>query len=112
MRVDVSHATRVGGRPLTVIGAQAGERDVPMVWLDTEYGVVRIVTRETLPTGTALLDTAFSEHRPLIGGFYFPHRQEVFVNGKLLMLITVRSVRANTSLADALFDPEALRREP
>ncbi len=112
VRVDVSHATRVGGRPLTVIGAQAGERDVPMVWLDTEYGVVRIVTRETLPTGTALLDTAFSEHRPLIGGFYFPHRQEVFVNGKLLMLITVRSVRANTSLADALFDPEALRREP
>ena len=112
VRVDVSHVTRVGGRQLTVIGAKPGERDVPMVWLDTEYGVVRIVTRETLPTGTALLDSAFSEHRPLVGGFYFPHRQEVFVNGKLLMLITVRSVRANTNLPDTLFDPQSLRREP
>jgi hypothetical protein len=31
------------------------------------------------------------------------------VNGKLLILVIVRSVAVNTGLADALFDPEALR---
>lgn len=112
VRDDVSHAERVGGRSVTVIGAKPGERDVPAVWLDAEYGVVRFVTRRTLPAGPAVVDLTFSEHRPLIGGFSFPYRQEAFVNGKLLMLITVRSVRANTNLPDSLFDPEALRREP
>jgi hypothetical protein len=31
------------------------------------------------------------------------------VDGKLLVLIVVRSVTVNTGLADSLFDPEALR---
>ena len=112
VRDDVSHVVRVGGRPVTVIGAMPGDRDVPAVWLDAEYGVVRFVTRETLPTGPALLDLAFSEHRPLPGGFFFPYRQELFVGGKLLMLFAIRSVRVNTNLPDSLFDPDALRREP
>src|SRR5256886_16274996 len=30
VRDDVSHVVRVRGRPITVIGARAGERDVPM----------------------------------------------------------------------------------
>ena len=112
VRDDVSHVVRVGGRPVTVIGAMPGDRDVPAVWLDAEYGVVRFVMRETLPTGPALLDLAFSEHRPLTGGFFFPYRQEAFVNSKLLLRITVRSVRLDTNPPDALFDPDALRREP
>jgi outer membrane lipoprotein-sorting protein len=111
VRDDVSHVVRVRDRPITVIGARAGERDVPAVWLDAEHGVVRFVTRETLPTGPALIDLAFSEHRPLPGGFFFPYRQEAFVDGKLVLLIIVRSVQPNTNLPDSLFDPEALRRE-
>jgi outer membrane lipoprotein-sorting protein len=111
VRDDVSHVVRVRDRSITVIGARAGERDVPAVWLDPEHGVVRFVTRETLPTGPALIDLAFSEHRPLAGGFFFPYRQEAFVDGKLVLLITVRSVRPNTNLPDSLFDPDALRRE-
>lgn len=112
VRDDVSHVTRLGGRAVTVIGARPGDRDVPSVWLDAERGVVRVVTRERLPAGSGLVDLAFSEHRPLPGGFHFPHRQEAFVDGKLLVLITVRSVRVNTNPPDALFDPEALRKEP
>jgi len=109
IRDDVSHAARVGGRPVTVIGAQPGDRDVPAVWLDPEYGVVRIVTRERLPNGARLLDLTLSEHRPLVGKLYFPYRQEVFVDAKLLVLFTVRSVAINTNPADALFDPASLR---
>jgi outer membrane lipoprotein-sorting protein len=110
IRDDVSHAARVAGREVTVIGAKPGERDTPSVWVDPEYGVVRFVRRERLPKGQGLVDLAFSEHRPLAGAFFFPHRQEAFVDGKLLVLIVVRSVAINTGLADALFDPDELRR--
>lgn len=110
VRDDVSYVTRVAGRPTTVIGAQAGERQSPAVWLDAQYGVVRIVTRERLPTGPALVDLTYSEHRPLPGGFFFPYRQEAFVDGRLLLRISVRSVGVNTNPPDELFDPDALRR--
>jgi outer membrane lipoprotein-sorting protein len=110
VRDDVSHVTRVGARPVTVIGAKAGERDTASVWLDADYGVVRFVRRERLPKGEGLVDLAFSEHRPLAGGLFFPYRQEAFVDGKLVVLIVVRSVAVNTRLADTLFDPDALRR--
>jgi hypothetical protein len=110
VRDDVSHVTRVNGRAITVIGAQPGERSVPSVWLDAEHGVVRFIRRERLPTGNVLVDLAFSEHRPLTGGFAFPYRQEAFVNGKLLLLVVVHSVTLNGSVPDELFDADALRR--
>jgi hypothetical protein len=110
VRDDVSHVTRIGGRPVTIIGAKPGERQVPAVWLDAEHGVVRFIRRETLPKGEGLIDLAFSEHRPLANGFAFPYRQEAFVEGKLLLLVVVRSVTLNGDVPDALFDPDALRR--
>lgn len=111
VRDDVSHETRVRGRPVTVIGVGPNDHEHPAVWLDGEYGVIRVVTRERLPQGEALVDLALSEHRPLQGGFYFPYRQELFADSKLLFLVTVRSVAVNTNPPDALFDPEALGRE-
>lgn len=109
VRIDVSHVTRVGSRTVTVIGARPGDRDVPAVWLDPDYGVVRLVTREQLPNGAKLVDLTLSEHRPLAGRLYFPYRQEMFVDGKLLMLFTVRSIAINTNPADALFEPASLK---
>ena len=110
VRDDVGYVTRVAGRSLTVIGARPGERDTPSVWIDPEHGVVRFIRRDRLPRGEGVVDLTFSEHRPLAGGFFFPHRQEAFVDGKLLVLIVVRSVRVNTGLDDSLFDANALRR--
>ena len=115
IRDDVSHVARVGGRSVTVIGARPGDHESPAVWLDPDYGVVRLVTRErnvtrnAPPGGSRLVDLTFSEHRPLVGKLYFPYRQEVFVDGKLLVLFTVRSVAINTNPADALFDPASLK---
>lgn len=112
IRDDVSHETRLAtGRTVTVIGAKPGERDTPSVWVDPDLGVVRFIRRERLPTGEGIVDLTFSEHRPLVNGFFFPHRQEAFVDGKLLILIVVRSVVVNTNLADSLFDPDVLRRD-
>ena len=109
VRDDVSHVTRVNGRAITVIGALPGQRNTPAVWLDPEHGVVRFVRRERLPRGEALVDLALSEHRLLANGFAFPHRQEAFVDGKLLLLVVVRAVTLNGGLADDLFTVEALR---
>jgi len=109
VRTDVSHVTRVGARTVTVIGSRPGDRDVPAVWLDPDYGVVRLITREQLPNGAKLVDLTLSEHRPLAGRLYFPYRQEMFVDGKLLMLFTVRSIAINTNPADALFEPASLK---
>ncbi len=111
IRTDVSHATEVRGRPVTVIGSAKPDRESPAVWIDPEYGVVRVIVRERAPGGPRTVDFAFSEHRPLAGGVFFPHRQEVFANGRLVLLITVHAVRVNTHPADALFDPATLARE-
>ena len=109
VRTDVSHTARVGTRTVTVIGARPGDRDTPAVWLDPDYGVVRLVTRERLPNGAKLVDLTLSKHRPLAGRLYFPYRQEMFVDGKLLMLFTVRSIAINTNPPDALFEPASLK---
>ncbi len=109
VQTEVMHTARVGGRTLTVIGAREGDRTSPSVWLDPEFGVVRFITREEGRQGPRLLDLAFSEHRKVSAGFFYPFRQEVFLDGKLLSVTSVRSVEVNTGLQDSLFDPDALR---
>ncbi|MBI4590526.1 MAG: hypothetical protein HY725_16980 [Candidatus Rokubacteria bacterium] len=108
VRTEVAHAVRVGGRPLTVIGAHEGDRTSPSVWLDPEYGVVRFITREEGPDGAKTLDLTFSEHRKVAGAFFYPFRQEIFLEGKLLSVTHVRKVAVNIGLPDSLFDPDAL----
>ena len=93
-----------------MIGAYPGERSTPAVWLDPERGVVRMIVREKLPRGEGVVDLTYSEHQPLSGGLLFPYRQEAFVDGKMVVLIVVRSLAVNTNLPDSLFDPDALRR--
>lgn len=114
IRDDVSQVVQVHNRLITIIGAGPGDRTSPAVWLDDEYGVVRIITRDQLPPrGPTLIDLTLSEHRPLEGGFPFPYLQEFFAyGGRLLLRVAVHSVRANDNLPDELFDPDALRREP
>jgi hypothetical protein len=108
IRDDRSHEARLAGRTVTVIGAQAGERDRPAAWLDPEFGVMRFVAREPADTGSVFTDISFSDHRPLIGPVFFPHRQETFRSGKLIVRLIVRSATANTGPPDSLFDPASL----
>ena len=108
IRDDRSHESRVGGRVVTVIGAQPGERDRPAAWLDPEYGVVRFVAREAADPGPVLTDVSFSDYRPLVGTLFFPYRQETFRSGKLLVRLIVRSLASNTTPKASLFDPAAL----
>lgn len=111
VRTDVVETVRTGGRSVTVIGAREGDRTSPAVWLDAEYGVVRFITREESADGARILDLAFSEHRRLSGGFFYPFRQEIFLDGRLLSVARVERVEVNTDLPDGLFDPDALFRK-
>ncbi len=108
VRTEVAQTVGVGGRTVTVIGAREGDRGSPAVWLDPDYGVIRFITREEGPDGVKLLDLAFSEHRKVSGGFFYPFRQEIFLDGKLLSVTFVLNVEVNTGLPDSLFDPDAL----
>jgi len=108
IRDDRSHQARMAGRTVTVIGAQAGERDRPAAWVDPEYCVMRFVAREAVDAGSVLTDIVFSEFRPLVGALFFPHRQETFRSGKLIVRLLARSVSVNTSPPDSLFDPASL----
>lgn len=110
VRTDVSHRARHRRRPVTVIGAAPDDRNVPAVWLDPEYGVVRMVTREKLGPRETFVDLTLSEHRPLRDGVYFPFREELFADSRLLFVINVKSVDVNRGLSEELFDPDALRR--
>ena len=105
---NVSHVTRVRQRRAIVIGARVDDTTSPAVWLDAELGVLRLVRSDRSVKGM-LVDETFSEHRPLAGALFFPFRQERFVDRKLQILITVRSVSVNTDPPAHLFDPASLR---
>jgi hypothetical protein len=111
VRDDITDEVRVRGRSVMIIGARASERDRPAVWLDPEYGVVRFITRERLPDGPALVDIVFSDHRLILDRFVYPYRQEMFTDGRIIVVVAVRSVVANTRLPDDLFDPDVLKRK-
>jgi len=110
VRTDVSHVTRYRRRTVTVIGAAPDDRQVPAVWLDPEYGVVRLVTREKVGPREGIVDLTLSEHRPLRDGVFFPFREELFADSRLLFAISVKSVDVNRGLPEELFDLDALRR--
>src|SRR5262245_45188005 len=109
VRPNVSQVIQIRGRPVTIIGARPDDRTTPAVWFDADYGVVRFVTNERFPEGATLLDVTLSDHRPLVDGFYFPYRQELFANGRLLLRTVVRTASVNSNLPDALFDPRRIR---
>lgn len=112
IRIEVSHVTTVGGRQVTVLGAQAGDRASPAVWLDPDYGVVRLVTKDH-STGTArTLELVYLDHRKVVGEFFYPYEQQGLLDGKLVFAVRVRSVEINVGLADSIFDPDALLKEP
>jgi hypothetical protein len=109
VRPNVSHEVQLRGRPVTIIGARLDDRSSPAVWFDPDYGVVRFVTHERLPQGAAVVDVTLSDHRPLVEGFYFPYRQELFANGRLVLRAVVRTASVNNNLPDVLFDPGRIR---
>jgi outer membrane lipoprotein-sorting protein len=111
VKTDVSHVRTAEGRQVTVIGALSGDRSSPAVWLDPEYGVVRMVTKD-MSTGTPrTLELAYSDHRKVTGELYYPYEQQGLLDGKLVFVARVRSVEINVGLADSLFDPDALLKE-
>jgi len=112
IRDDVTDEIRVRGRPVLIIGARGPDRDRPAAWIDPEYGVIRFITRERVGENLAVVDIVFSDHRPILDRFVYPYRQEMFADGKLVVVVAVHSVVANSRPPDPLFDPDVLKRGP
>ena len=111
IRTDVIHQVTHGGRAVTVIGATPDDRSLPSVWLDPEYGVVRLVTREETPAGLKRIELSLSDFRPMVGGVSYPYKQETLLDGRPLSVVSVKSVKVNSGLPDELFDPDRLLQE-
>lgn len=110
IRDEVSHTLSWRGRAVLVIGARPGDRTSPAVWLDEAYGVVRLITTRGEAGDRVLVDLSLSEHRPVAPGVTFPFRQELFVDGRLVVRAIVHAVRINSGLSEELFSPDALGR--
>src|SRR3990172_7929370 len=104
IRTDLVHQGTHGGRAVTVIGATPGDQSLPSVWLDPEYGVVRLVTREETPAGLKRIELSLSHFRPMVGGISYPYKQETLLDGQPFSVVSVKSVRVNSGLSDELFD--------
>ena len=99
--LDVSHEARWDGRPVLVIGANAGDSTSRQFWVDRERLVV-LRFREPLPNG-ASLDARMSEYRR-VGSAWIEHEVTIRVNGQLVQTDVHAVVTPGVSLEQGLFE--------
>ena len=103
------------GRPVWVVGADAGDTTSMQFWVDTERLVfVRMLERREPPANAAnakprQIETQFNRYQPLGGGWISP---EVlfYVNGQLRLKEEYHQIQADVALPDSLFDPAGYRK--
>jgi hypothetical protein len=98
------HETRWNGRPVIVVGAQAGDTVSAQIWYDREdFYPVRVIQ----PPGGShpRVDFQISGHRFLEGG-WIETEIRIFVGGRLVSTECYGEIRAHSGLADDLFDPK------
>lgn len=97
------------GRPVHIVGAEAGDSVTPQFWVDAERLVfVRLIERRPAPQGSdapaVRIETQFNDYRPLAGGWIAP--EVLFlVNGAVRLREEYRDMRADVDLPDGTFDP-------
>lgn len=115
MRIDLATLSQATwqGRPVWVLGAEAGDTTVTQAWIDIERLVlVRLLERRPAEGESgepALIDTRFNGYQRLAGGWIAP--EVVFrVNGALRLTETYSDIRADVPLDARLFDVDEYRR--
>ncbi len=97
---------KVSGRACYVVEGKPKE-DSPFskLWVDKEGLFLVKAEGKTAGQGNQM-SIINSDFRPAHGGFLLPYRTEIYLDGKLTSTVKVTSVKANTGLADDLFDPK------
>ena len=100
------------GRPVWIIGAQAGDSTSPQVWIDSERLVfLRLIERRPTEAGSgddAIIDTRFNRYQRLAGGWIAPE-VEFRVNGAVRLTETYVDIRADEPLDPRAFEVDEYR---
>ncbi len=96
------------GRPVFVVGADAGDEHSAQFWVDQERLLFVRLLQPAGPGGERTQEIQFNEYEPLGGGWIAP--EVVFMtDGVMTMLEVYREIRANVDLGAGLFDGETWR---
>ena len=104
------HEATFAGRPVYVVGADAGDEASKQFWVDQEHlHTVRVID-QVGPDGSAVLDaqvTGFED----VGGFMHENEILIYVNGTLVQEEQYNNIRVGEDLDPSLFDPARWRVE-
>lgn len=95
------------GRPVYVVGADAGDSTTNQFWVDQERLLfVRLIQRAS---SGAIAESQFNKYQPLGGGWMAP--EVIFYrNGKVVTTEEYSDIRERASLPDSLFLPKPFAR--
>ena len=97
------HTGQFDGRPVYVVGADAGDSTSPQFWIDTERLVVVRQLWHMSPGNTHLFDAQFKHYRP-IGKSWIAPECQFFVDGRRVQLEQYSEIKADVPLSPDLFD--------
>ena len=93
------------GRPVYVVGAEAGDTTATQFWVDAERLLfVRLI--QTNQAGTSVQDVRFNQYVPKPGG-WLAEQVQVLSGGKLVYEEDYSDVKVNMKLDPELFLPES-----
>jgi outer membrane lipoprotein-sorting protein len=102
-QMRIAGTEKIGTRECYVLEIEEeGECPYTKMWMDKEH-LVLVKAESQDPEPTMML---FSDFRELKGGWEIPYKTEVYVDGKLLSSILVKSIEINKGLSDDLFNPD------
>jgi hypothetical protein len=105
VKSSVIRRDTAGGRPVWIIGAEAGDLTSDQLWVDVERWVpVRLINRETRGTRTTITDYRFSEYAEH-GGIPIVTTLLIYRDQRLTVRYEHRDIRVNPAVSDAAFDP-------
>jgi outer membrane lipoprotein-sorting protein len=113
LKIDLSKVSQStwDGRPVYIVGANAGDEHAPQVWIDTERLVVLRQIFVVGDTSKTYIDSQFKQYRQ-IGQSWIAPQCEFFIDGKLLQREEYTDIKADVPLSESLFDPAQWKTAP
>jgi len=90
------------GKPVYVIGANAGDETSRQFWIDKQF---LYVVRHIMNENGAVQEVHFSEHQAK-GKFYIEDEVKIFENGKVVKTERYAEVNPDITLHESIFDPK------
>jgi len=99
----VTHDDTWESRPVTVVGARAGDVRAPQFWIDKERLVLVRQIEPIKGDTTRLLDIKVGKYQQL-RGLWLPTAIEIGINGKTIQLESYSEIKLDPPVSNDLFD--------